>query len=194
MSVLAPIKPTTKKWTRKDFRALPDGPPFYELNKGVLLEMPRPRGRHQKIIGKLYAILSAFIEEHNLGDIWPEVEVDITDNQTFVPDLTFLTKDQLSQFIDDLYISGAPELVIEVASPSTASYDKSTKLLTYQEAGVLWYWTVEDDLLVTEYKNSPDGYIVNQVAVAGDDFTPSAFSTLTFNLAELMGETPKDES
>lgn len=176
------------RWTQSSFHELPEGPPFYELHNGVLVEMPKPRLRHQEIVAQLIFALLQFLRENKIGKAWPEIEVDLTSRQTFVPDITFLATENFSQLNEGQRILGAPELVIEVASPSTASYDKSTKLLAYQEAGVPWYWIVEDNLLITEYKNSPDGYIVNQVAVAGDEFTPSAFLMLTFNLAELMGE------
>lgn len=178
-----------KVWTQAEFRQLPEGPPFFELEEGVLLEMARPRGRHQKIIGKLYTALSAHVEPNKLGDVWPEVEVDLTPLITYVPDLSYLATEHLPQFEDDIAIQGPPDLVVEVLSPSTAVRDKSRKLITYQKTAVPWYWLIDEDLLIIEYKNTPEGFLLTQIVAPPDPFTPQLFPGLTLNLAELMGET-----
>ncbi len=130
-------RPASKKqqslWTQDDFRRLPEGPPFYELEDGELIEMARPRGRHQKIIAKLLIALSPHIEQKKLGDLWPEVEVDLTPTITYVPDLCFLATENLHQFEDDIAIDGPPDLVVEVFPTLTAARDKSTKLKAYQQ-------------------------------------------------------------
>lgn len=183
-----------KMWTQAEFRQLPEGPPFYELESGVLIEMARPRGRHQKIIGKLYTTLSAHIQQNKLGDVWFEVEVDVLPTHTYVPDLSYLATENLARFADDMAIQGAPDLVVEVLSPSTAVHDKSRKLITYQKSGVPWYWLIDEELLIIEYKNTPDGYLLTQIIAPPDPFSPQLFPGLTVNLAELMGELEKTEA
>ncbi|MBX3058566.1 MAG: Uma2 family endonuclease [Anaerolineae bacterium] len=178
-----------KVWTQAEFRLLPEGPPFFELEEGVLLEMARPRGRHQKIIGKVYSVISAHVEPNKLGEIWPEVEVDLTPMITYVPDLSYLATEHLTRFANDIAIQGAPDLVVEVLSPSTAVRDKSRKLITYQKTAVPWYWLIDEDLLIIEYKNTPEGFLLTQIVAPPDPFTPQLFPGLTLNLAELMGET-----
>jgi Uma2 family endonuclease len=186
---VVPVQPV-KRWTRVAFRQLPEGPPYYELENGELIEMARPRGRHQKLIGKLYALISAHVESEKLGEIWPEVEVDLTDRHTYVPDLSFLFTENLHRFADDIAIDGPPDLVIEIGSPSTMTRDLSTKSRTYQRVGVPWYWFIHgENLMIQEYKNSPDGFIYTQAAGMGEPFSPEIFPGLTFNLAELLGET-----
>lgn len=180
--------PPAKAWTQAEFHQLPEGPPFYELDEGVLREIPHPRFRHQKIVGLLFAALSAFVIKRGLGEVWPEVEVDITPAQTYVPDLIYLTPENMARIEDDLRLVGPPDLAVEVISPSTALQDKSRKLIVYQEAGVPWYWLVEPELLIYEYKNTSEGFLLTQVAAPGDSFSPQLFPGLTFNLAELMGE------
>jgi len=150
--------------------------------------MARPRGRHQKIIGKLYTTLSAHIEPNKLGDVWFEVEVDLTPTRTYVPDLSYLTAEHLTRFEDDIAIQGPPDLVVEVLSPSTARRDKFHKLMAYQKTSVPWYWLIDEELIIIEYKNTPEGYLLTQAVVPPDPFSPQLFPGLVINLAELMGE------
>jgi Uma2 family endonuclease len=176
-------------WTQAEFRRLPEGPPYYELEDGVLIEMARPRGRHQKIASELIAVLVPFLKQNNLGVIWPEVEVDITPTRTYVPDLSYLSHDHLDRFVEDVAIVGPPDLVVEISSPSTAARDNSIKLETYQQTGVPWCWIIDTETLVIhEYKNTAEGYLLAKIVAPGAAFAPAIFPGLTFNLAELMGE------
>jgi Uma2 family endonuclease len=105
-----------------------------------------------------------------------------------VPDLTFLATEHLDRMTDEGLIAGAPDLVIEISSPSTRHRDRVTKLHAYREAGVPWYWIVDpDDLIIEEYRLTPEGYLVAQSVATGDDFEPGLFPGLTISLAELLG-------
>ena len=152
--------------------------------------MARPRGTHQEIVGNLFAVIKDYLRREGLGKVWPEVEVELSETRIYVPDLSFLLTANLSRFADDVAIQGPPDLTVEVISPSTASRDRSKKLRAYYQAGVPWYWLVESDtLLITEYRHTADGYLVNQTAAATDDFAPGLFPGLAFRMADLLGST-----
>lgn len=177
-----------RRWTAAEFRRLPEGPPYYELEDGELIEMARPRGRHQEIVGNLFAVIRDYLRREGLGKVWPEVEVELSETRIYVPDLSFLLTANLSRFADDVTIQGPPDLTVEVISPSTASRDRSKKLRAYYQAGVPWYWLVESDtLLITEFRHTADGYLVNQTAAATDEFAPALFPGLAFRMADLLG-------
>lgn len=183
------VETVKKKWTQAEFHDLPEGPPYFELEDGRLIEIARPELRHQKVIAKLLIAVSQHMEAHRLGEIWSEVEVDIIATKTYVPDLTFLSKQHFAQIENGKRILGAPDLVVEVLSSSTASRDQTVKLKTYQQAGVPWYWIVDpEDLVILEHKNTAEGYLLSQIVIPPDSFSPGVFPGLTFNLAELMGE------
>jgi Uma2 family endonuclease len=174
---------------------LPEGPPYYELDEGELIEMARPRGRHQKVVGKLYSVVSSHVEQNSLGDVWPEVEVDLTPTRTYVPDLSYLHTSNLDRFVDDVAIDGPPDLVVEVSSPGTVGRDKSKKLRAYHLAGVPWYWLIEaDSLVIYEYRHTAEGYLLAQIIEPFEPFSPGLFPGLTLNLAELIGEQPIEEA
>ena len=177
-----------RRWTAADYHRLPEGPPYYELEEGELIEWPSRSGRHQQIVGRLLVALSNYADKHGLGEVWPGVEVALTPTHIYVPDLSFLLAANLPRFADDTAIQGPPDLAIEVVSPSTASRDRSQKLRAYYQADVPWYWLVESDtLLITEYRHTADGYLVNQTAAATDEFAPTLVPGLALRMADLLG-------
>lgn len=183
-----------RRWTAAEYRRLPEGPPYYELDDGRLIEWPLRSGRHQTIVGKLLTTLTRYLDKNGLGEVWHGVEVELTPTRTYVPDLSFLLTANLFRFADDVAIQGPPDLVIEVISPSTAARDRSQKLRTYYQAGVPWYWLVESDLLIiTEYRHTAGGYLVNRTIAAAEAFEPGLFPGLTFTPAGLFGLTGIEE-
>ncbi len=177
-----------RRWSQAEFRRLPEGPPYYELEEGRLIEWPLRSGRHQTIVGQLAIALTRYLDRGLLGEVWFGVAVELTPTQTYIPDLSFLLATNMGRFADDVAIQGPPDLVVEVTSPSTASRDKAQKLRAYHRAGVPWYWLVEaESLLVTEYRHTPDGYLVNQIVPPDDVFSPALFPGLALPLAELVG-------
>lgn len=181
-------------WTQEEYRRLPEGPPYYELDEGELIEMVRPRGRHQLIIGRLFSVLDRFLSEQRIGVVYPEVAVFLSPRHVYIPDLSFLLTEHSDRFADDVAIQGPPDLAVEVMSPSTASRDKAQKLRAYHAAGVPWYWLVEaDSLLITEYRHTPDGYLVSQIVPPDDVFSPALFPGLSIRLLDLAGAANVEE-
>jgi Uma2 family endonuclease len=178
-----------RRWTQAEYRRLPEGPHYYELEEGELIEMVRPLGGHQKILRKLNVVLDGHLSGNPIGDFWPEVAVDLTSTQTYIPDISFLLNENLARFVDDVAIEGPPDLVVEIVSPSTAARDRAQKLRAYHRAGVPWYWLVESDsLIITEDRHTAEGYLVSQTVSATDEFTPHVFPGLRFKMADLMNE------
>lgn len=183
-----------RRWTIAEYLRLPEGPPYYEFEDGELIEMVRPRGRHQEIIGRLFASLDAYLRQERLGKVWPEVAVQLSPTRVYIPDLSFLLAANLGRFADDVVIQGPPDLVVEVISPSTASRDKAQKLRVYHAAGVPWYWLVEtESLLITEYRHTTEGYLVNQIVPPEEAFAPALFPGLSLGLAGWFGEPTAQE-
>ncbi len=176
--------------TLADFDALPEGPPNYEFDGGRLIAMPRPHPRHQRIIMRLAAALDQHVTAQNLGSVWPEIDVQLSRRRVYVPDLVFLSQSHLDRYSSDRgRIIGAPDLVVEIVSPASASRDRVAKFNAYREAGVPWYWLIDSQsLAVEEYRLMPEGYLAVARVAAGEIFRPQLFPELGVNLAELMGE------
>jgi Uma2 family endonuclease len=82
-------------WTQEEYWRLPEGPPYYELEDGRLIEWPLRSRRHQTIVGKLTAALSRYLDRYPLGEVWFGVAVELTPARTYIPDLSFLLTENL---------------------------------------------------------------------------------------------------
>jgi Uma2 family endonuclease len=138
-----------KPKTYEDLLALPDDGKRYELFNGVIVEMPAPLVAHQRLLMRLGSILLQFFDRHeNLGDVIPApVDVRLAPHFVFQPDLVVLLKDNPNyEHLNDLkLIEGAPDLVIEILSPTSLIYDAIEKAANYSSYGVREYWIVDPD-------------------------------------------------
>lgn len=147
----------------------------WELIDGVAYNMtPAPSRKHQKISGELFRQFANFLIEKpcevydapfdvRLPEI-DEVETDIT--TVVQPDIVVVCDPQK---LDDAGCLGAPDLIVEILSPSTSRRDHKEKFIRYERAGVKEYWLVEPDAkTVTVFKLGPDNRY-GRPDVYGDD-------------------------
>ena len=157
------------EYTLDDYYALPDERRV-ELIDGVFYDMSAPAVIHQKILGELFILFRECTDAHE-GEcevyLSPcDVRLDM-DNKTMVqPDLLVICK---AYDLGAKRFEGAPDLVLEILSPSTRSKDMLLKLYKYQNAGVKEYWIVDPDhetVLVYDFREDnfyPEKYDFNSV-------------------------------
>ncbi|MDE0198627.1 MAG: Uma2 family endonuclease [Caldilineaceae bacterium] len=115
----------------------------YELLNGELILSPSPKEIHQYISSVLHILIGTFAREHNLGRVYfSPFDVVLSDTNVVQPDLLFVSNER-TQIITPDNIRGAPDLVVEILSPSTAELDRTTKLELYARHGVREYWIVD---------------------------------------------------
>ncbi len=147
LSVVTPADwvpgPPQGSWTYEDYAALPDDGLRYEIVNGVLVMAPAPTPEHQDIVGEIYVALRAYVKLAGLGRVFMgPLDVQLSPENTFQPDLVVLLNAHLER-VTEKKISGAPDLAVEIASPSTAAYDRLTKYEKYAQAGITEYWIVK---------------------------------------------------
>ena len=120
-----------------------------ELIDGVVYMMPSPIARHQRIVGKIFKALSIALDDKKCEPFMAPLDVrlfpeeDKSDDTVVQPDV-FVVCDE-SKIDDDRWCSGAPDVVFEVLSGSTAIIDINSKRKVYERAGVKEYWAVDSD-------------------------------------------------
>jgi Uma2 family endonuclease len=130
----------------------------YELIGGELILVPAPKTYHQRISGRLYRIISEFVLSNKLGEVmYAPVDVLLTEKDKPQPDIFFIAKDRLD-IIKEQHVDGAPDLIIEILSPSTASRDRVEKSRLYFTHGVKEYWIVDPDSMVVEILTPGEKY------------------------------------
>lgn len=183
-----------KRWTREEFRQIPETvDQRIEWEDGELIIMASPSLRHQRIAIRLIGALLSYITLHKLGELLYEIEVDISDVRTVIPDIVFVS-DENSHMLHTQSIVGGPDLIVEILSESTQKRDWDAKLKAYQAAGVEHYWIVSQDLTIWEFVVDSAEFKFPQFYDKGEDFTPSLFPDFSINLAALMGELPSEDS
>ena len=147
------------EYTIEDYYALPDDQRA-ELIDGYFYDMATPSLPHQDVIGILHAEFKSFVRKNKgpcrvyLSPV--SVQLDCDDKTMVEPDLIVIcSKDKLRRRC----CFGAPDLVIEVLSPSTRRKDIRIKTAKYEHAGVREYWMIDPDKKqVMTYFFEDDGF------------------------------------
>ena len=134
--------PEEHNYTINDIYSLPEGERA-ELIDGTLYMMAPPSRIHQETVGELFAAIHSHIKA-NGGDcksfIAPFAVLLNEDDKTYVePDISVICD---AGKLTDRGCAGAPDWIIEVASPGSQKMDYLTKLFKYRTAGVREYWIV----------------------------------------------------
>ncbi|MCL6447474.1 MAG: Uma2 family endonuclease [Armatimonadetes bacterium] len=133
--------PQKEVYTYEDYAKLPEGAP-YQLIGGKLIMTPSPTVYHQYISTRIVKRLIDFVEEKGLGVVLhAPLDVYLEEKETYQPDIIYISRER-SEIIEER-IRGAPDLVVEILSPSTAYYDLRKKARVYARHGVKEYWVVD---------------------------------------------------
>ena len=132
------------KFTYEDYLSAPEDE-RYELLDGALVMIPAPGEPHQRVSIWLGWKLLQFVAENRLGEVYPApFDVVLSNWDVVQPDLIFVSHAR-APIITPANLQGAPDLVVEILSPSTAERDKTFKYALYAEHGVGEYWIVDTD-------------------------------------------------
>ncbi|MGH9369240.1 MAG: Uma2 family endonuclease [Thermoanaerobaculia bacterium] len=134
--------PEALKFTYEDYLATPDDR-RYELIDGDLLLTPAPTPYHQQVLANLEDALRHFVHGQGLGRVFlAPCDIVLSRYDVVQPDIFFIRSDRLS-IVTEKNISGAPDLAVEVLSPSTEERDRDRKTKLYARAGVRELWIAD---------------------------------------------------
>ncbi len=144
--------------TYEDYRNAPDDERC-ELLDGQLVMIAAPNIAHQIASGELFRFLSDFVDKGGLGRVFiAPTDVVLSDTNVAQPDLVFVSKGRMSIVGAD-NIQGAPDLVVEVISPSDRARDMVRKRDIYAWHGVGEYWIAD-----------PEAHSVRVMVLEGDAY------------------------
>ena len=173
------------KLTYEDYAKTPEGE-RWELIDGELNMSPSPKRAHQRNQVKLGTRMSFFAEEKDLGEVYFDFDVVLSDTDTVRPDLLFVSKERLHIITED-NVRGAPDLVVEIRSPSTARQDWTVKRELYAQHGVKEYWLVDPEAATVAVLLLDGGELkVAGVYGEGDTLDSAVMSGFSIALAEVF--------
>ena len=181
------VSPKPKaKLTYEDYAKTPDDE-RWELIDGELFRMPSPNIAHQRTSMRLFLLVAPFVENRNLGEVFnAPTDVVLSDHDTVEPDLLFISKERMG-IIGTLNVQGAPDLVVEIHSPSTAQRDLTAKRELYARHGVKEYWPIDPVARTVTVLLLRDGEFVEvDVYKEGDTVTSPTLEGFSFRVEEIF--------
>ena len=142
----------------------------FEILDGKIVSMsPSSVVNHNKIMGNIYNIFSNFFKGKPCDVFADGVDVHLSKKDVFIPDVMIVCNKGI---IKEDGIYGAPDLVVEILSPSTAKNDKGYKKDLYERYGVKEYWIIEIKAKSIEVYLLKEGkYVLDNVYSIFPDYT-----------------------
>jgi Uma2 family endonuclease len=175
----------SKKWTADDFLQLDESNTPCELINGQLFTCTSPSLLHQIILSNLYDVIKAHARKVNGFVAFAPFDVYLDEQNVFQPDLLYIQKDNLHRLTEQ-GVKGAPDLVVEILSPSTGFKDRNQKKNVFQKFGVKEFWIIDPGnrtLEIYDFKKdeSPVLLIIETGTV-----TSALLPGLSFSFADLF--------
>ena len=183
--------PSGVKLTYDDFVLFPDDGLRHELIDGEHYVTPSPLLKHQKIVANLHVLIGPWLRARPIGEVYlSPLDVVFSPIDVVEPDLIYASNKRKAEIETDANIQGAPELVVEIGSPSTRRRDETIKRALYERAGVTEYWVADTELDVVRIYRRLDGTRFarpEQFSLeAGDVLTTALLPGLELPLSEIF--------
>jgi Uma2 family endonuclease len=174
------------RFKAEDIWDTPEDGNRYEVIDGQLYMTPPPILEHQGASGVLQRHLSVYVHERRLGKVYAApLGVVLDEENGLQPDLVYVSNSRLG-ILSRRGIEGAPDLVVEILSPSTRSRDRGVKMRRYAAAGVPHYWLVDPRTRALEaYRSTRQGYEHIGTYGPGSVFRPELFPGLEIPIDDL---------
>ena len=176
----------TPLFTYDDLVRMPNDGKRYELCDGELVVSPAPAPKHQRVAARFGDLLFR-AEEAGFGQVfYAPTDVVFGRYKATQPDLLFIRGDRL-QIVTETNIQGAPDLIVEILSPSTRADDFGWKRTLYAREGVPYYWVADpENKTVQPYTLHEGDYVVDRVLRPGDTLSCPLFPGITADVAWLF--------
>jgi Uma2 family endonuclease len=168
------VATTQKTWTDEELMALPDDGK-YELVDGELLHMSPAGGRHSDTTIAVSSRLHAFVRERKLGRVFEgQAGYRLPDGNLRSPDVSFVAAGRLPGGVPKGFLHLAPDLVVEVLSPSDRAGDVAHKVGEYLALGVKLLWVIDPEKVtaVVYAPGTPPRTVRRDGALDGEDVLP----------------------
>ena len=119
------------------------------INGEIVMQSPA-KLRHTIASQNLFTLLSLYVSKHHLGYVGHEKMLITLTRNDYEPDICYFGPEKARAFAPDQMKFPAPDLIVEILSPSTEANDRGVKFLDYAAHGVVEYWIVDPDAEMIE--------------------------------------------
>lgn len=131
--------------TEADLLKVADDSCRHELVAGMIVAEPFPTPGHDRTFRRLLRLLEDFVQIQGLGEVFGETGFVLARKPDTVrgPDVSFVSRERLTNLDDARFFSGAPDLAVEILSPSSRCGAMHAKVADYLAAGARMVWVVD---------------------------------------------------
>ena len=177
------------KLTYDDFLLFPDDGKRHELIDGEHYVTPSPSRKHQAISWNLTILIGSYLESHPVGRAFAApFDVVFSNFDVVEPDLLFISNARL-EVLTTKNVQGAPNLVVEIGSPSTRRRDEIIKRNLYERCGVEEYWVIDPEIeTVIVYRRVGESYqrVLELAVERNDTLATPLLPHLTLSLQQIF--------
>lgn len=135
--------PAAARMSAEDYIAAPQSAHKSDLIEGVFVMASPASIEHEDVQYFLGTTMRNFVTARQLGLVaGPNMAYRLSGDNVYQPDVSFLSNAR-RHLAGEVYVQGAPDLAVEVISPSSRQYDAFEKRINYARAGVKEYWLVD---------------------------------------------------
>lgn len=184
---MAPMKLMGPRVSYADLERAPEDGRRYELYDGEVVVVPSPLPRHQIVALNLCSLFDAYASEHGGLVLISPIDIVFSEYDVVQPDVVFFEASRRHLVRLDAPIRHAPDLAIEVLSPTTAATDRGKKMRMLARYGVREYWIVDPVAETIEIYTLASGtYALAQTLVATDQIRSPLLPDLSFAASQVF--------
>ena len=179
---MCPVKAVRPRVSYADLERAPEDGCRYELYDGEVFVVPSPLPRHQVVAITIAEMLRKYARERGGFCVSSPIDIVFSDYDVLQPDVVYFSTAR-AQLVDlNRVIRHAPDLCVEVLSPSTAATDRGKKMQVFARYRVAEYWIVDPAAETIEvYELGPAGYELRVTAAADEAVTSSVLAEHVFS-------------
>ena len=177
---------TKAKYTYEDYLNTPEGE-RYELIDGELILVASPNEGHQMASVNLVSLMNPYVKSGELGWVFhAPFDIVFSDTEVVQPDVMFISKER-ENIRTGANVQGAPDLVVEILSPSSVSRDWNYKRELYAKYGVEEYWIADPVHKMVSVMLLKDGILeLAGTYVEGDTVDSTALQGFSVEVGEIF--------
>jgi len=179
-----------RRYDLDDFEQFPEDGLRREIIDGELFVTAAPYLRHQAVSRNLELLLVLWARERRCGQVFDApVDVQLGNHDIVEPDLVYVSNARRS-LLTPRRIVGAPDLVVEILSPSTERNDRERKLSAYDRFGVVEYWIVDPDAgtIIVHARDAADRLVAGPTFTGSDVLVSALLPGFAAPLVEVFAE------
>jgi Uma2 family endonuclease len=188
---MAGVKAVHSRVSYADLERWPEDGRRYELYDGEVYVVPSPLLLHQIVAARLYLVLSDYVKTHGGIVVFAPLDIVLTEYDVVQPDLLLFTAKR-KHLLNAVQVTRvAPDLAIEILSPSTAPNDRGRKKRLLAKHGVREYWLVDPKAPSIETYRLTKGQLSLAHTATGDQAVRSTLlKKLSLRPSDLVADLP----